>query len=231
MWTLGWVSIISDDYPQALANGIRCADLALTPFDRVVGLSVQAIALIFLRRLQEGQEILARCRQQLIDCDYRYLLIGIDLVWGVALALQGRIAEGTRHIKKRISCLESSGYVTAADWYRLGLCDIYLELLSPTKKPSLRTIAKNFLILLYVRYIDALRIPALMARVGQNPHFDQNGHFMAGQAMRLGLYWQVKKKPALAIEHLTKAQRIEAQFGKTPMLGRVETALAELTND
>lgn len=230
MWTLGWVSIISDDYEQALANGIRCSQLALTPFDRVVGLSVQAIALIFLRKLEEGQEILAGCRQELIDHEYGYLLIGVDLVWNVALVLRGRIAEGIRHIKRRIASLESAHYVTAADWYRLALCDIYLELVSAKEKPPFPVIVKNLPILLYVRLIGASRIPALIARVSQNAHFDPSGHFVAGQAMRLGLYCKAKRKRTLAIAHLTKAQCIEAQFGKTPMLGRIETALSELND-
>ncbi len=46
--------------------------------------------------------------------------------------------------------------------------------------------------------------------------------------MIIGLLYKVKKKPALAIRHLTEARRILSQFGQTPILARVETALAEL---
>jgi hypothetical protein len=44
----------------------------------------------------------------------------------------------------------------------------------------------------------------------------------------LGLLYKVKKKRVPALEHLTKAKRIFSQFGQTPILARVETALAEL---
>ena len=46
--------------------------------------------------------------------------------------------------------------------------------------------------------------------------------------MILGLLYKTKKKRALAVQHLTEAQRILSQFGQTPVLARVETALAEL---
>jgi hypothetical protein len=46
--------------------------------------------------------------------------------------------------------------------------------------------------------------------------------------MILGLLYKAKKKPALAFEHLTEARRILSQFGQTPILTRVDTALGEL---
>ncbi len=46
--------------------------------------------------------------------------------------------------------------------------------------------------------------------------------------MIVGELYKVKKKRALAIQHLTEAQRITSQFGRTPMLTRIEAALAEL---
>jgi hypothetical protein len=46
--------------------------------------------------------------------------------------------------------------------------------------------------------------------------------------MLLGLLYKIKRKRALALQHLTEAKRILSQFGETPILARVETALAEL---
>jgi hypothetical protein len=46
---------------------------------------------------------------------------------------------------------------------------------------------------------------------------------------RAGLWvYGVKKKRAAAFKHLTDAKRILSQFGQTPILGRVDAALAEL---
>ena len=44
----------------------------------------------------------------------------------------------------------------------------------------------------------------------------------------VGLLYKTKKKRALAVQHLTEAKRILSQFGQTPILARVEAALAEL---
>ena len=46
--------------------------------------------------------------------------------------------------------------------------------------------------------------------------------------MILGLLYKAKKKRTLALKHLTAARQILSPFGQTPMLARVEAALAEL---
>jgi hypothetical protein len=46
--------------------------------------------------------------------------------------------------------------------------------------------------------------------------------------MILGLLHKAERKCALAVQHLTKAKRIASQFGPTPMLAKIDAALAEL---
>ena len=46
--------------------------------------------------------------------------------------------------------------------------------------------------------------------------------------MILGLLYKAKRKRALALEHLNEAKRIFSQFGQTPILARIDAALAEL---
>jgi hypothetical protein len=46
--------------------------------------------------------------------------------------------------------------------------------------------------------------------------------------MVLGLLYKSKKKRGLAVQHLSEAKRVLSQFGQTPALARVDTALAEL---
>ena len=60
------------------------------------------------------------------------------------------------------------------------------------------------------------------------PQYERDG-FYAGQVeMIRGLLDAAKKRHSQAIHHLTEAKRIFLQFGETPVLARVETALAEL---
>ena len=72
------------------------------------------------------------------------------------------------------------------------------------------------------------RIRAQMAVVVESPCWTGDGHFVSHAQLILGLLYKIKKKRALAVQHLTEAKRILSQFGQTPILARVETALADI---
>jgi hypothetical protein len=72
------------------------------------------------------------------------------------------------------------------------------------------------------------RVSTLAERIRQNPQFDPNGHHIGRCEMILGRLYRAKKKPAPALQHLAEAKRIASQFGPTPMLAKIEAALAEL---
>jgi tartrate dehydrogenase/decarboxylase/D-malate dehydrogenase len=54
------------------------------------------------------------------------------------------------------------------------------------------------------------------------------GHHAGHAEMILGLLYKAKKKRELAVQHLIKAKEILSPFGQTPMLARLDTALAEV---
>jgi hypothetical protein len=110
----------------------------------------------------------------------------------------------------------------------LNLSEVYLQIIAGNEKLPLLTLLKNLPILLKVMATASSRIRTLMSRVLQNPHFDPAGHHAAHRKMILGLLYKAKKKRALALEHLTEARRIFSRFGQTPILARVDAALAEL---
>ena len=62
----------------------------------------------------------------------------------------------------------------------------------------------------------------------ENRQLDPSGQQVGSAHKALGLLYKVKKKQALALEHLTEAKRIFSQYGPSPALTRVETALVEL---
>jgi hypothetical protein len=72
------------------------------------------------------------------------------------------------------------------------------------------------------------RIRGSMQIVLDDPRLDPAGHFVGRARMILGLLYKAKKKRALAVQHLTDARQILSQFGQTPMLARLNAALAEL---
>jgi hypothetical protein len=115
-----------------------------------------------------------------------------------------------------------------ADWLRLNLAEVYLQIKMGKEKSPLPILLKNLPIILRVMLTASSRIPALVTHALGNPRSDPAGHSVGRAQMILGLLYKTKKRPALAVQHLTEAKRILSQFGQTPLLARINTALAEL---
>jgi hypothetical protein len=105
---------------------------------------------------------------------------------------------------------------------------VYLKIIGGNEKLPFPTLLKNLPIILKVMVTASTRIRASMTSVLENPHFDPEGRLIGRAQMILGLIYKTKKKRPLALEHLTEAKRILSQFGQTPILARVDAALAEL---
>ncbi len=146
----------------------------------------------------------------------------------IYLVLQGRIGAGLRAMNEAIQDREREGYVSAADWNRLFLCELLLEIVAAKERPPLGLLVKNLPGLIYVLLVALPRIPIIIERIRQNAQFDPNGHFIAKGEMLLGLFYKVKRKRDLALRHLSEARRICGQFGETPMLAKIDATLAEL---
>jgi hypothetical protein len=227
MQLLGWIALFSDDYAGALGFAETGMANACTPFDREACDNAYCSALVLLRR-PEGYQLLRDFRDRVKAGGRLYMLVGPDGIMGVALAVRGELAAAIRWMEDAIAKREGDGYRAAADWYRLFLCEIYLEIISGKEKPPLDVLMRNALTLVVVMLTAQKRITALVARVRENPQFDPNGHLVGRCEMIMGRLYKIKKKGALAVRHLTKAKRIASQFGPTPMLARIDAELAEL---
>jgi len=149
-------------------------------------------------------------------------------MFGLYKVLQGNIAEGIHIIDDQILRQQREGYLAAANWLRLNLAQVYLEIIAGNEKPRFMVLLMNLPILLKIMITASSRIRGLMADLRKYPYYDLNSFQNGRSEMILGLLYKIKKKRALAVQHLTEGKRILAQFGQTPMLARVETALAEL---
>jgi len=83
--------------------------------------------------------------------------------------------------------------------------------------------------LVVVTFTAQKRILSLLAQARQNPGIDPSRFLIGRCEMILGRLYKFKKKRALAIQHLTEAKRIVTQSGPTPILAKIEAALADLT--
>jgi len=157
-----------------------------------------------------------------------YSLSACDVIFGVAMVLEGKIRGGIRWIEEAILRREKVGYRVAADWHRLILAEIYLQIVMGNEKPPFAALLKNLPILLKVMLTASSRIRTMTTHVFENPQLDPAGHYVGHAHLILGLLYKSKKRRSLALEHLANAKQILSQFGQTPILSRVEAALAEL---
>src|SRR4030081_1590960 len=79
-----------------------------------------------------------------------------------------------------------------------------------------------------INYRRCTPLHGLTKHVLENRQLDPSGQQVGNAHKALGLLYKVRKKHALALEHLTEAKRIFSQYGPSPALTRVETALVEL---
>ena len=107
-------------------------------------------------------------------------------------------------LEEAISRREKEGYRVAADWYRLFLVEVYIQIMSGNEKLAPLPLLRNMPVILKVMIIAASRISALTECVFKNPHFHPDGHFIGRGHMLLGLFYKAKKKRPPAVEHLTK---------------------------
>jgi hypothetical protein len=117
-----------------------------------------------------------------------------------------------------------------AEWLRILLCQVYLEIIEGNEKLSFSVLVPNLPTLLWVKILGPSRVRAIMKRV--HPlflaHTGPDSFFVASCEMILGLLDRTQRKRESALKHLAEAKRILSQLGQTPILARVETALAEL---
>ncbi|MDP9086937.1 MAG: hypothetical protein M3N02_09275, partial [Pseudomonadota bacterium] len=161
--------------------------------------------------------------------NWSLFVVGPECWLAVVLATTGRIGEALRAIETTTAHREEEGFLAAADFSRLYLCEVYLAILSAQGGASLGTIVRNVRALAKVQIFGAKRIEALVTQVRSNPQFDPEGHYIARTEMILGLLYKTKKQGARAAHHLTEARRIFEAAGPSAILTRIERALAEVS--
>ena len=228
LWLLSYIALLSDSYAEALEYSEKSLAVVVTPADRSVASGLKALAMVLLRRIEDGATALEECRRSYVSDGFLYALGVTDVFLGVCKIFQGNIASGIHLIENTIVRREEEGLRDAADLARLSLAEIYLQIIAGNETPPFAVLLRNLPIILKVKITASARIQALITRVLRNPHFDLHGHHVCRAQMILGLLYKVKKTRTLAVQHLTEARRIASQFGPTPMLAKIDAALAEL---
>ncbi|MCE8532275.1 AAA family ATPase [Ruegeria pomeroyi] len=221
------VAVVTDDHETALKLSEEALSLSRAEFETAIAESSRVAALVALERpgaLEAVQEFVDKSAT-----DGCTLFSGVpQTMLGVGLAMQGKVAEGLQQIQNTIDRREAEGMQIGADWNRLFLSEVYLQILSGEGGASLGVLLRNFRCLAGVMLTGEKQIKALIDKARQNPQFDRDGHYFARGEMILGLLCKTKKRNQQALDHLETAHRLIAPTGASPMLTRIEEALAEL---
>jgi class 3 adenylate cyclase len=228
LWLLSQNAMLNDDYQAGLEFGHQALQAAITPMEEFTALNNYANSLILLKRLQEGVPLLKETRRRDAEKGCATFLAMTDPVWGVAQMMQGKLAEGIAFIKRAIIRREQEGYQAAADWYRMILCYVYIDVFEGREKPSLGVILRNLPCLVMLKWNGLREIDRMMDTVRANPQFDSEGFHHAKINMVLGLRWMLARRGDRAKRYLNEAKRLALPFGPTPLSKRVEAALARL---
>ena len=226
---LTWIALTSDSYAQALEYSNQSLMLALAPFERDNATRAKGAALVFLRRSEKGAKLLEEDRRRCeIDGNF-YANRHNTGVFGLSKVLAGNITAGIQLIKQTVETQEKDGCHTAADWYRFYLSEVYLQIITRKEKLPFVRLLSNLPVIVKVIISASSVIPLWMSGIMANPRFNSEGLHIGRANLILGLLYKTKtKKRAQALHHLVEAKRILSKFGQTPILARVETALAEL---
>ena len=226
---LCWTSVVFDDLEDALGHAERAIETAITPFDKLNAESGKATALALLRR-PECAPLLAALRTEAAAHDRWYEFVGNDMSFGVSLVLQGRFAAGVRQIETAIEKRDAD-YPIAADWYRLGLGQLYLEILEGSDKPPLGVLVRNAIFLARTLMTGRRKVLALLQRAEKNPTFSRDSFHTANLHYLFGRYHLLSKDRDAARAHFLTSRDILEPFGHSNILRKTKRELTGLGAD
>jgi hypothetical protein len=228
LWSLGWADIVDEQFADALAHGEEGEKVAVLPLDRLVSTQVKGIALIGLGHVDDGFRILTDLREQFTKNDWRYNIYGSNLILGLALIVQGKLAKGVSHIRRYVAETERQGYRAVADWARILLAEVYLQLLTGKEKPGIRVLLPNLFFLIRTLPFAAQTALRLLSQASANQQFGKSTAMAARISFGIGLSCKIKKRAKEARVHFEHAREIAASLKAIALLAKIDTALAEL---
>lgn len=221
-------AMCTDDYETALAMSEQALAVSRVEFEGAIAAASRHSSLVPLKKPGASAEV----RQFVETCFGKGWVLfasGPNTMLGVALAMEGQIDAGLKHLETVIARSEERGAVYAANWSRLFLCEVYLGILSRQGEASPLVLVRNIGALARVMLFGPRKITELVEKARSSALFDPDGHYIARSELILGMLYKIKKNKPLAIQHLTEALRIIEPSGPSSMQTRITAALADLT--
>jgi hypothetical protein len=224
LWLIGYSELVLEDFTSALAHGEECMRTAFAPYDQQMGQNVAGIAQLLLGRVSEGTATLEGHRRHALDNGLQYAALMTEAPLGVAMLLRGELKKGVRVLERLVQNYESE-YRGYADWTRIFLAEFYIVLLSGSKKPSWRVVAKNLLFLLTAKRAAARKAQDLLQRARENPQLSELGVFRSRIDFNLGLLHVELAQAHLARSYFECARTAALAQDATGLVSKIDRAL------
>jgi hypothetical protein len=227
-WLLGFMAIVEERYDDAVSFGRKTCEISVTSYDTDSGILVEAMGLTLSGRADEGFAAVESYRRAALARNDNYGLMGADPVYAVGLALRGKPRQGIQWLEDSIRRAEDTGSPVAADWARLTLGDLYVEMLTSKQRPPLAFVVRNIGFLLAIKFQGPGRALAAYERVLRNPQIGKSGVLAARAHAGMGAIHKLQKRSDLARQHLTIARTLCEGLGGAPISLKIRRLLDDL---
>jgi hypothetical protein len=226
--TMAWLAILDARYSDALADAEICRQVAVTRFDRIYGAAAAATATILGGQFVEGLNQLLELRRSTIESGLKYAASGMHGAAGVGLIMAGRMAEGIGTISQSIDDADANGDCGVGFWNRIILAEVYLELLTSTRKPPLSFLIRNCGSIIRARLYGKRRALMLLEQASRYEQLHERGVIRARINTDMALVYKLNGQAKAARRLLEKAQLPAQQQGATFVLSKIQSILTDL---
>ena len=173
---LSWIAFFTHSYAEALEYSDQSVSVAVTLWDRVAATLAKVCALMLSAAGRRGRQALGRAAPpDRSGWRYLYTLVPIEpMHWACTKSFAETWRTDCVYLRKLLSGTKSEGFQSGADWCRVILAEVYLEIIAGKEKPRFVVLLKNLPILLKIVVTAPSRIRALITHAVNNAQFDPN---------------------------------------------------------
>lgn len=227
--SLGWVCAATaashaEDHGKALADAKLAVGTSHGHFERIMAESAQGVVLVGAGRAEEGLNLLARLRREVIEASYLVQLTTIEIPCGAAMVQSGDYARGVADLENtlaRFAAWRNKRMLAAG---HLALGEAYRSLAASSTPATARALWQNASF--FVRAIPGAKRRArrhFEEAVRYAREADAPGILAEGLA-GLGLLVKTRRGDT-ARKLLEEARAIAEEIGAKPLARRIDAAL------
>ena len=228
LYMLAFVLNYEDRFEEAIDNADEALRLSPDPLDRVCARGARGAALALMGRSQEGLKDLLAARDEMVAGDFLFPLVGVDVPYGVALVMVGKLAAGVRWIEDAIGRFEAWGNETQPAFGRLILGEVYLQMALGKEKPPLGVILRNLGFVLRTLPVAARKARHNLEEAVQRTRDTDMPGFLARGLLDLGQLYEATGHIEEARMHLEEARQIAEPLESSALDGKIRSPLESL---